>query len=552
MAKHTFDNILYYGDNLDVLRKYIKDETIDLCYIDPPFNSDRTYHQLYLYQGKEDKAQAQAFTDTWTWNDAAIKGYSEICSNKNNVFTRQCINLIIGLKSVLGDNPLMAYIVSMTLRIAEIYRVLKPTGSFYLHCDSTASHYIKLVMDSIFCASGGDYKNEIIWRRHYSHNDGNKFGCVHDIILFYTKTDEYIYNRQTISYDEEYINKNYKEIDHKTGKKFRSVSMNAAGQGEAKYFAGKLLAPPNGTHWRWSQERINKAIEDDVIYFSKNGIPRYKQFLENMDGVPVQDTWVDFYSLSSHDKERLGYPTQKPEALLERIIKASSNEGDTVLDAYCGCGTTVAVAQRLKRKWIGIDITYQSISVIIKRLKEHFGQEILDKTEFNGVPKDMDSAVELAHKKDDRVRKEFEKWAVLTYSDNKAIINEKKGADSGIDGIAFMLTGHDEHKQVLFSVKSGSLTLSMIRDFCHVVDRENAAMGIFITLEEPTKPMLKEVKALGNYMNPLTNQEYPKIEIVTIDELLKGKRLNLPQAIKVLKDAESKKKDIDESQMKLL
>lgn len=539
-------NQLFYGDNLEILRRYIKDNSVDLCYIDPPFNSKRSYNQIYNNIGKEDKAQAQAFVDTWTWNDEAIRGFDQIIENTNGVFSKQSIDLISGLRKVLGESDLLAYLISMALRIAEIFRVLKPNGSFYLHCDPTASHYLKLVLDSIFCGKGGDFKNEIVWRRHYSHNDGNKFGCVHDIIFYYTKTDQSLYQRQSIPYDEAYIKKNYALIDEKTGKRFRSVSMNAAGKGDAKYFGSKLLSPPPGTHWRWSQERITQALKDGIIYFTSNGTPRYKQFLEDMEGVPVQDTWTDFYSLSSHDSERLGYPTQKPEALLERIIKTSSKEGDVVLDAYCGCGTTVAVAERLNRKWIGIDITYQSIALILKRLEKMDSQSFMDNVHITGVPEDFDSAVALANKQDDRTRKEFEKWAVLTYSNNRAIINEKKGGDGGIDGYAFVYDTNNkderEVKEIIFSVKSSkSLSPSVVRDLNGTIERERAVMGIIITLY-PMNNLVKESKKYGVYRNRMFQHTYPKIQIVSIQEILQGKRMEVPIALEVLKNAEQKSK----------
>jgi DNA modification methylase len=550
-------NKLYYGDNIDVLRKYIKDESIDLCYIDPPFNSKRQYFQIYLNQGSEDKAQAQAFVDTWEWDKVAINGYDEIINNEKNIFSVQTIFLIEALAKMWNKKgSLLAYLVHMTLRITEIQRVLKPTGSFYLHCDPTASHYLKLVCDSIFCAKGGDFKNEISWRRHYSHNDGNKFGCIHDVILYYTKSEEYIYNRQVIPYDDEYIKKNYASIDAKTGKRYRSVSMNAAGQGDAKIFFKKSLTPPHGTHWRWSQDRIDQAIKDGVIFLTSNGVPRYKQFLDEMEGVPVQDTWVDFYSLSSHDEERLGYPTQKPEALLERMIKTSSNKGDTVLDAYCGCGTTVAVAEKLKRKWIGIDITYQSISLILYRLEKSYGKKIKDSIELSGVPEDIESAVALANKKEDKVRKEFEKWAVLSYSNNRAMINEKKGGDGGIDGIA-LIQDRDkdeqiiEMKRIVFSVKSDkTLTPAYLDQLKGKMIEKDVVMGIFICLYEPTSGMVKMAKEMGTYKNKLFNLEYPKLQIVSIKDYFdKGLRLNIP-VMEVVKKAEYKGKE-DAGQGKL-
>lgn len=540
-------NKLFYGDNLEVLRRDIKDESVDLCYIDPPFNSKRNYNQIYNNIGSEDRAQAQAFIDTWEWDDNAIDGLNQILSNHLYRFTLPTINLINGLDKVLGKGSLFAYLIHMTLRIAEIYRVLKPTGSFYLHCDPSASHYLKIILDSVFCSRSGDFKNEIIWRRHYSHNDGNKFGCIHDVIFYYVKSNTYTYNRQNIAYDDEYIKKNYAAIDVKTGKRYRSVSLNAAGQGTAKYFGDKLLTPPNGTHWRWSQENINDAIEKDILFFTKNGVPRYKQFLDNMEGVPVQDTWTDFYSLSSHDSERLGYPTQKPEALLERIIKASSNEGDIVLDIYCGCGTTVAVAERLNRDWIGIDITYQSISLILKRLEDTRGKTVLNNILLSGIPKDYQSAYALAHRKDDKTRKEFEKWAVLSYSNNKAFINEKKGGDGGIDGMAVLIdndeNGNQVFKDVLFSVKSDrEIKVAYIRDFFGVITRDKAAMGYFICLNKPNDNIYQECKKYGKYVSKAFHTEYPIIEIITVDDILNGKILSIPtsQQIDVVKAAKAK------------
>jgi hypothetical protein len=266
--------------------------------------------------------------------------------------------------------------------------------------------------------------------------------------------------------------------------------------------------------------------------------------------VSVDDLWNDIKPLSSQDSERLGYPTQKPESLLERIINASSNEGDIVLDAYCGCGTTVAVAEKLKRNWIGIDITYQSISLILKRLEDSFGKSILNKIELNGIPEDIESAIALANKKEDKTRKEFEKWAVLTYSNNRAVINEKKGADQGIDGIAYM-QDRDENedivfKNVLFSVKSDkNPKVSYIRDFYGTIEREKAAMGYFITLHKPTSQMIAECRKIDNYKNNLIDREYPKITIVTVEEILTGERMTIPLSnqIDVVKSAKLKKQD---------
>jgi site-specific DNA-methyltransferase (adenine-specific) len=482
-------NELYYGDNLEILRRKIKDNSIDLCYIDPPFNSKRTYNQIYLNKGEEDKAQAQAFIDTWEWNDRANEGFEQITENYKGVFTAQSIDLILGLEKVLKRDSLLAYLVSMTLRITEIQRVLKPTGSFYLHCDPTASHYLKLVLDSIFCPTGGDFRNEIIWCYQRWTGATDKFQRMHDVIFFYTKQkDGYVFNVQQEPYSEKSLHK------------ARRTSIAEKGR------------------------VVSQSYTDDTS--------RQKS---------MRDVWEISY-INSQAKERLGYPTQKPEALLERIIKASSNKGDIVLDAFCGCGTSVAVAERLKRKWIGIDITYQSISVILRRLEDSFGKDISNNICLDGIPKDMESARALANNKDDRLRKEFEKWAVLTYTNNRAIINEKKGADKGIDGIAFIGEGKDEYKKILFSVKSGEQIKSGdIRDLKGTMQREGAVMGIFLTLEPPTKPMITESKSAGLYTDKIIGRKYPVMDIVTIEEMLiNGKRFNVPtsHSIEVLKRAQ--------------
>ena len=481
-------NTLYYGDNLDILRKKLRDETVDLCYIDPPFNSKRNYFQIYNNVEKEDRAQTQAFLDTWTWNELAMAGFQEISTNQEGRYTRQTIELLLGLKNVLGENGLLAYLISMTQRVNEIQRILKSTGSFYLHCDPTASHYLKLVLDTIFCPRGGDFKNEIIWHYRKWTGKAKRFQQLHDTLYFYTKSEEYIFNTLYIDYT-----------------------------------AGSIARKKQGVLHRFKKGEVPVLVSNKTV---------------DEKGVSENDVWqIPFIPPSS--KERLGYPTQKPEALLERIIQASSNEGDTVLDAYCGCGTTVAVSQRFKRNWIGIDITYQSIAVILKRLEDSFGAEIANSVVLNGIPRDMESARALANKKDDRVRKEFEKWAVLTYSKNRATIHEKKGADGGIDGMAYLVTGTDSRDRVIFQVKSGGVKSPDIRDLHGVMHREGAVMGIFITLEEPTKPMQKEAMSAGTYHHELLNRDYPKIQIVTIQEMVEeNKRADLPLGVEVLKAAQ--------------
>ena len=548
-------NQLFYGDNLEVLRHKIKDETVDLVYIDPPFNSQRNYFQIYNNIGGEDRAQAQAFVDTWTWDDIAREGLNEIFGNKGGVFPTQSIELLRGLKAVLGEGALLAYLVSMTLRIAEIHRVLKPTGSFYLHCDPTASHYLKLVLDAIFVTQGGDFKNEIIWKRTHSHGGAKRFGPVHDVIFYYTKSSDYVWNPQHTEYSEDYLEKFFRFQDEE-GRRYRSTILTGSGirgGSSGKEWGG--YNPTNaGRHWAIPgfmrptigktatvQEALDKLNAIGRVLWPKDGnVPSFKQYLDDLPGVGLQDVLTDIPPIAAKDAERLGYPTQKPEALLERIIEASTNVGDVVLDAYCGCGTTIAVAQRLGRAWIGIDITYQSIGVMMKRLLDSFGDAVAQTIILDGIPRDMPSARALAHKKDDRVRKEFEKWAVLTYSRHYAQINTKKGADGGVDGTQFfpLKWGSNEIGKVMYQVKSGKVGRKDIAQLHGDMMAQGAQLGVFITLEEPTEPMRVQAQSAGTYQLELMQKSLPVISIVTAREIVEdAARLLLPISHEVHKKA---------------
>ncbi|MBV5307829.1 DNA methyltransferase [Chromatium okenii] len=537
------NNELYYGDNLEVLRNKIEKNSIDLCYIDPPFNSKRNYFQIYTNVGKEDQAQAQAFIDTWTWNMLAEQALREISCNENGRYTTQTVDLMKGLHAVLGTGGLLSYLLSMTQRVNEIQRVLKPTGSFYLHCDPTASHYLKLILDSVFCPRGGDYVNEISWRRTNTKNDykqgAQNWGRVRDVIFTYTKNANLkrTFNQQFTKYSDDYLEKFYKHQDV-DGRRYTLSDLAAPGAGSRGHPSYEFMGVTR--FWRYNKEKMELLLQEGRIIQSKHGaVPRYKRYLDEMSGVSICDDWGDIPSIQAQSKERLGYPTQKPEALLERIIQASSNEGDVILDAYCGCGTTVAVAQRLKRQWIGIDITYQSIAVILKRMTEKFGAEIADAITLSGIPKDMASAQALALKKDDRLRKEFEKWAVLTYTNNQAAINEKKGADKGIDGVAYIITGNHSSEKVVFQVKSGKVGRGDIAKLRGDQAREQAVMAFLITLNDPTKDMLDEALAAGIYHYPLLRRDYPCIQIVTIRDMLEQKQLfDFPHKHDVLKTSD--------------
>jgi hypothetical protein len=300
-----------------------------------------------------------------------------------------------------------------------------------------------------------------------------------------------------------------------------------------------------------SREKLEELDKQGKLFFTKNGKPRRKNFIKDYTGSEVDNLWIDVIPLGQKQSESLGYPTQKPEALLERIIKASSNEKDIVLDAYCGCGTTVAVCQKLDRQWIGIDITYQSISLILKRLEDSFGKGVLDIIKLHGIPKDIESAIALANKADDRTRKEFEKWAILTYTNNRAIINTKKGADKGVDGTVLFYGDKGELEKVIFQVKSGKVKSGDIRDLLGTMTLENASIAIFITLENPTKDMLKTAKSAGFYQNKFMTHSCDKVQIITIKDIIENKKkLNIPLINPVLKSAE-KHKEVKVNQIEL-
>jgi site-specific DNA-methyltransferase (adenine-specific) len=433
--------------------------------------------------------------DTWIWGEEASEGYHEIITGYQGRFPQQTIELLKGLRAVLGQGDLLAYIVSMTLRIAEIFRVLKPTGTFFLHCDPTASHYLKLVLDSIFVPQGGDYLNELVWCYSQGGRSKSWFPRKHDTIFWFAKGKNWTFNDKDIRIPYELLSEKSQTSFTKTDEKGRKYK--------------EIYGP--GKH------KLYRYYEDE--------------------GKVPYDWWTDIHQMTGRTaasgNEYLGYQTQKPEALLERLIKAASNVGDTVLDSYCGCGTTIQVAQKLGRRWIGIDITYQSISLILKRLEDSAHadkrKEVMQSIVLDGIPQDMESAIALANKADDKVRKEFEKWALLTYSNNRAAINEKKGGDKGVDGVAYFLVDKEESAKVIFQVKSGGAKRETVAALRGDMAREDAKIGILIVLEEPTKGMREEAANAGKYHHQIIDRKDDCIQIVTVKEIVEdGKRLQLP------------------------
>lgn len=526
-------NHLYFGDNLDILREHIQMESVDLIYLDPPFNSKRDYNLLFKRpNGHESDAQITAFDDTWHWGKQAEREFDEIMRQPNT----QVAEMMQAFRQFLGVNDMMAYLVMMANRLLELHRVLKPTGSLYLHCDPTASHYLKVVLDGVFYNVG--YRTEISWKRSSAHSDAKQgrrqYGNIRDIVFFYTKSAEWTWNWLYTPYDKEYLDDMYRHVEEETGRRFRLGDLTAAKPGGDTLYEWHGIKPYKGRYWAYSRAKMEQFEKDGRLVYSKSGMPNYKRYLDEMPGVPLQNDWQDIHPASG--KEYLGYPTQKPLALLERIIQTSSNEGDIVLDPFCGCGTAVHAAEKLKRHWIGIDITHLAVSLIEKRMRDAFpGIQF----EVHGTPRDLDGAKNLA----ERDKYQFQWWA-CSLVNAQPYQGRKKGADSGIDGLLYFTDGattdkhkvaenqepYDEtppttvHKKIIVSVKGGEhVNVSMIRDLAHVVDREKAEIGLFVTMVEPSRPMIAEAVAAGYYSSPcFPDKEYPKLQILTIGGLLEG------------------------------
>ena len=423
----------------------------------------------------------------------------------------------------------MAYLTIMAQRMAELHRVLKPTGSIYLHCDPTASHYLKLMMDAMF--GQRNFRNEVVWRRYGAHNDAGQgsehFGRIHDVIFVYGKSDTVIWNQEFVPLDESYIKSTYRQIDNESGRQFSTTPLTGPGGAEK----GNPVYEWNGhtRAWRYSIETMQQLHDEGRLYYSKTGYPRGKLYLDESKGVPIQDIWTDISSLSGRHKERLNFQTQKPEALLERIINASSNEGDVVLDPFCGCGTAVTVAERLNRRWIGIDITHLAISLMKSRLRDTFGSELADYAVI-GIPQDVESARALAVESEHDGRYQFEYWA-LGLIDARPSKKGRRGADSGVDGfINFFDDNTGKAKRIIVQVKSGQVRRDMIATLKGDMARENAEIGLFITLEAPTRPMIQEAAAAGIYTpGQIPNHDYPRVQILTIEDLLSGVQAEVPR-----------------------
>ena len=511
------ENTLYYGDNLEVLRHHIADESVDLVYLDPPFKSDQDYNVLFQEHGVRSAAQIKAFEDTWQWDQAAALAFQEVVEQGGPVSLA-----MQAFRTFLGESDMLAYLAMMAPRLLQLHKVLKPTGNIFLHCDSTASHYLKMLMDSVFGAQ--HFRNEIIWKRTPSKGlSTRRLAQNHDVIISYKKSEDSFWN-----IDASFVPYDLENLDEKTKTKYRLRDPDGR-----LYRLDSLINPnpdrPNLTYeflgvtrvWRWTKERMQKAYKEGLVIQTKPGnVPQGKRYLDEQRGKPIVDVWIDIPPINSQAAERLGYPTQKPEILLERIIGLATKEGDVVLDPFCGCGTAIAAAQKLHRKWIGIDITHLAITLIKHRLKHAFGSEISYKV--IGEPIDIDGASSLAA----HDPYQFQWWALGLVGARP--VEQKKGADKGIDGRLYF---HDEAggktKQIIFSVKAGHTSAPHVRDLRGVVDRESAAIGVLISLNNPTKPMRTEAASAGFYESPW-GTKHSRLQLLTIAELLSGKMIDFP------------------------
>ena len=553
----TSPNRLYFGDNLEILRQHVADASVDLIYLDPPFNSNATYNVLFRERsGEESAAQITAFEDTWHWGWESETAFQDVVTQGPD----KVGSLLSALRQFLGQNDMMAYLTMMAQRMIELHRVLKPTGSIYLHCDPTASHYLKLLLDAVFGAT--NFRNEIIWRRTGTHNKIQRFAPIHDTILFYSKSDEYDWHYSKKPYMKGHVEQYF--VEDSRGWRTNYYGNVLTGSGTRNGESGRPWRgfDPTSKNRHWAvPRRLLEDLDEDLSALTQHqkldrlyelgyikireghAWPIYEHYITPDDGQPVSDIWAyqpytegsvfgrdvgidaDVRWLSPTDQERLGYPTQKPEALLERIINASSNEGDVVLDPFCGCGTATVAAERLNRRWIGIDVTHLAITLVRHRLRDSFGDD-LRPYEIVGQPTDTASAGALA----EQDRYQFEWWA-LGLVDARPANDRRRGADAGVDGyINFFDDNSGKPKRIIVQVKSGHVRRDMIATLKGDMERESAAIGVFITLESPTEPMRQEALSAGIYTpEHFPDQQYPRVQILTIDELLAGDSVAYPR-----------------------
>ena len=539
-----YDNrTLIRGDNLEEMRRF-PDECIDLIATDPPFNSKRDYFVPYRDErGQEPDTLIKAFTDTWTWGEAAEEAYGELIVEVGG----QIGDTIQGLRQFLNETPMMAYLVMMAIRIVEMHRILKPTGSLYLHCDpSASSHYLKIVLDAIFGAS--NFRNEIVWQRTSAHNDGNRFGRVHDIILSYSKSSQPLWNPVYTEHDPEYVKKFYRHEDERGRYQVDNLTGAGTTQGESGQSWRGVDPTAVSRHWAiphrnsWPEgveppenyeslsvhEKLDVLDANGLIYWPPTGrVPRFKRYLSTSKGRRVHDVITDINPLSGQSKERTGYPTQKPIELYKRIVAASSNEGDLILDPFCGCGTTLMASEALNRHWIGIDLTYLATGAVRLQIERLFPQ-LRNEITITGTPENAEQALELARTNPYG----FEEWCVTHVLHFRP--NARRGGDGGIDGTFRFpigrIQGRQAYGKAVAQVKGGNYTLGHIRDFRTAMQNEEADLGVFVVTSPPSRGMETEASRSGTYNHPSYEFSCPKLQIYQIQDYFRNVLPKLPLA----------------------
>jgi DNA modification methylase len=504
-------NVLYYGDNLDVLRRHIASESVDLVYLDPPFKSDVNYNVLFAEHGTKSAAQIEAFEDTWEWNTEAAAAYQDVVELGGEV-----AKAMLAFRTLLGTSDMLAYLSMMAPRLVELHRVLKPTGSLYLHCDPTASHYLKLLLDAIF--DPRNFRNEIIWERATSHNMKVKgWRRVNDSLLYYTKGPTFTFNQPYVDYGPAQLRRFRPD---ERGRLYKAENLTFTTPNSLRQFEWRGAHPPANRYWGASLEQLEAWYAEGRILLKRDGSPRMdglKIYLDETKGKPIGANWTDVPRIPNTSRERLGYPTQKPLALLERIVQASSNEGGVVLDPFCGCGTAIDAAQDLGRRWVGIDITHLAIGLIKHRLTDRYGPEIASTYRVIGEPTTVEDAAVLA--KEDPFQ--FQAWA-LGLVGARVADSAKKGGDKGVDGRLFF---HDSPsgptRQIVFSVKAGHLVPAYVRELDAVRRQQGADIGVLISFGAPTAGMRTEAAGFGFFESAWGR--HPRIQLRTVGELLAGK-----------------------------
>ncbi|GMO50556.1 MAG: site-specific DNA-methyltransferase [Treponemataceae bacterium] len=495
-------NKLFYGDNLTIMRK-MGAESVGLIYLDPPFNSNRSYNLLYKNTtGLPIPEQIEAFCDTWELDYEK----SELARDIPNIMREYGIRndavqfwhyLALTLKE---SNPrLLAYLVYMTVRLIEMHRLLKPSGSIYLHCDPAASHYLKIVMDNIF--GKDNFRNEIVWCYKSRPQAKKYFGRKHDIILFYSKTENYYFDWQSAARPlSEAAIKKYRLTDD-AGRKYRL---------EGRGITGSPIKSAKDVDPKWEETNPELVVRD---------------YLDEKIGV-AQEDWWEINIINQSSKERLGYPTQKPLALLERIVKASSKEGDVVFDPFCGCGTTIEAAIKNHRQWLGCDIAIHSIKLIADTRIKKYGLSENAEYEIEGIPQSAEQARYLF----EQDPFQFQYWAV---EKTGGFCSNRKTADRGIDGRIYFEAGGELRSMVL-SVKGGNIKPADVRDLRGVLEREgDTELAGFICLNEPTKAMREEADAAGFY--EYKGVKYPRVQILTVRDIFDGRKWDCPSVVKTVR-----------------